>query len=374
MQTHLEESLQRDTDRICRNVVEMSRRAEKALRDCVTSLVTNDHQLAYAVILRDLFIDRKEEEIDRLCLEFILKQQPVAGNLRFAYSTFKVNLEIERVGDYAESIARHILKLEGPPPEEFCNSIAEMATLSIGMFRDSTKAFVERDVALARKSIETEETVDRLRRQFTREMVDRLKSQAVSFEAIDPLITISKRFERVSDQARNICREVQYMCTGEFAKHPGADQFRVLFIDATDSCLGPMAEAIGSSLGEQKFSFSSAGLSLKAVDADTVAFLSTKGLDISGTATRSVEQIRNLDHFHVIAALVGGVPRSVPYLPRKAVYLDWQIDDPSEAAGSLEQKRAEYERAYTYLRDNITDLVQAVLDAEVDTGGEAHDN
>jgi phosphate transport system protein len=364
MQTHLEESLQRDTDRIRDNVIEMARRAEKALQDCVAALVNSDRKLAYAVILRDLFIDKQEEEIDRLCLEFILRQQPVAGNLRFAYSTFKINLEIERVGDYAESIARHVLKLSAPPAREIGEAIVEMANLSTSMFRSSVRAFVDRDVDLARRSIEVEETVDRLRTQVNRALVAQLKEQTMAFEDFDPLMTIAKRFERVSDQARNICMEVQYMCTGQYVKHPGADQFRVLFVDDTGSCLGQMAEAIGRSLNQPKFAFNSAGLSLRAIDPGTVAFMREKGIDLSAAAPRAVEQIKNIDHYHVVVALSRGVQRSVPYVPRKAVFLDWHRDDPSSLEGAEQEKREAYERTYQFLKDHISDLMHAVLGAE----------
>src|SRR5512139_2037252 len=111
MPSRLEESLERDIERIRQKIREMSALAERALRDCVETLKDGDRQRAYAVILRDQYIDELEKEIDRLCLEFLVRQQPVASLLRFAYGTIKVNLELERVGDYAESIARQVIKL-----------------------------------------------------------------------------------------------------------------------------------------------------------------------------------------------------------------------------------------------------------------------
>jgi phosphate transport system protein len=113
MQLHLEQSVQRDVDLIRGKVVEMCGLDEKALRSCVRALREGNRQLAYAVILRDQYVDGMEKELDRLCLEFLVRQQPVAGLLRFAYATIKINLELERVGDYAESIARQTLKLIG---------------------------------------------------------------------------------------------------------------------------------------------------------------------------------------------------------------------------------------------------------------------
>src|SRR2546425_10493407 len=85
--------------------------SEHALIDCMKALEEKNRVLAYSIILRDQRIDELEKEVDRLCLEFLVRQQPVAGPLRFAYGTIRVNLELERVGDYAESIARQSLKL-----------------------------------------------------------------------------------------------------------------------------------------------------------------------------------------------------------------------------------------------------------------------
>src|SRR3954469_21095417 len=89
----------------------MASLAETALKSCVAALGAKNRQLAYSVILRDQRIDELEKEIDRLCLEFIVRQQPVAGTLRFAYAAIKINADLERVGDYAESMARQILAI-----------------------------------------------------------------------------------------------------------------------------------------------------------------------------------------------------------------------------------------------------------------------
>jgi phosphate transport system protein len=101
---HLEATLQRDISFIRGKVQEMAGRCEQALTSCVKALQESNRQLAYSVILRDRYSDELEKQVDRLCLEFIIRQQPVAGHLRFVYSTIKINAELERIGDYAESI------------------------------------------------------------------------------------------------------------------------------------------------------------------------------------------------------------------------------------------------------------------------------
>jgi len=173
---------------------------------------------------------------------------------------------------------------------------------------------------------------------------------------------ITRRFERVSDQARNVCMEVLYMCTGEYTRHQGTEAYRLLFVDSHNSCRSQMAEAIANSLNQPKFIFSSAGLTPAPISPRTLDFLRSKSLDTAHLTPKSLEQIPNLEHYHVIVSLAREAQKAFPLKPRKAVFLDWSLNDPSEVNGSPDQVRAAYETAYKFLQDHITDLVGAVLD------------
>jgi len=361
---HYEQSVERDLGRIRRKLAEMSALAQRALKDCIKALMENNRQLAYGVILRDQFIDELEKEIDRLALEFLVRQQPVAGLLRFAYATIKVNLELERVGDYAESMARQTLKLGSQkvtyPKERF----VEMAYTVIPMVEDAVQAFIEQNAELARKVIEREDAVDLLKRQLNQELVQQFRAGQLTFEALNPLMMIARRLERVSDQARNISMEVLYLCTGEYAKHPGAEAIRVLFVDEHNACRSLMAEAIASRMNLPRFIFSSAGLDPLPVSQDTVNFLKEKGMDVSGHSPKALNQVPNLDHYHVIVALSPEVRRAFPQKPRKVVFLDWTVTDPSVVEGGEAEKRAAYEQVYNYISEHLKDLVAAIIGQE----------
>ena len=359
--THLEESMQREVDRIRGKLIEMSVRGEQALRDCVKALLERNRQTAYAVILRDQYIDELEKEVDRLCLEFIVRQQPVAGLLRFAYAAIKINLELERVGDYAESIARQTLKLLDLTASFPIDRIQEIAELSIPMLRDATQAFVNQDAELARKTIETEQVVDILKSKLNHYLIALFREDKLPFEALNPLVMISRRFERVSDQARNICMETLYMCTGEYVKHAGAEAFRVLFIDEHNACRSQMAEAIAISLNQPKFIFTSAGLDSHPIDQRTIGFLKEKNLNVAHLTPKSINQVPNLDHYHVIIGLAPEASKAFSRKPRKLAFLDWSVSDPSQAHGTSEEVNAAYESAYQFIHEHIQDLVGAIL-------------
>lgn len=358
MTHHFEERLQQDMDRIRSKITEMSGLAEEALNKCLRALEEKNRQLAYVVILHDQYIDDLEKQIDRLCLEFLVRQQPAAQNLRFAYAAIKINLELERVGDYAESIARQSLKLmqlDIPLP---LDQLRAIAGLSIPMLHDAIQAFVNQDAELAHKTIVTEDAVDMLKRQLNGELVRLFQAHQIPFEALNPLLMISRRFERVSDQARNICMEVLYMCTGEYAKHPGTDLFRILFVDQHNSCRSQMAEAIANSLGLDRFIFASAGLEPRPVAASTIAFMKEKGLDVSRMVPKAISQVPQLDHFQVIVTLDPEARKAFPTKPRKVVFLDWNIANPSVLAG--EAARAGYEQTYQFLQTHLRDLTDAL--------------
>ncbi len=164
----LDAMLQQDIAEIQARVRTMGELAETALKTSLQALLERNRQKAYAVIVRDQRIDQLEKEIDHLCLEFLVRQQPAGRHLRFAYATIKINAELERIGDYAESIARQVLKiadLEGvPAPDKF----TEIAQVAISMLHAAVDAFLRQDAELARRTMVIEDRVDRMRGELNR--------------------------------------------------------------------------------------------------------------------------------------------------------------------------------------------------------------
>ena len=363
MASHLEAALQRDLAQICSRVTEMGELTERAVRSAVRALAQRDRQLAFAVILRDQYIDAAEKELDRLCLEFLVRHQPAAGLLRFAYATIKINLELERVGDYAESIAREALRLTKTTAPLPLDRLQQIVELAVPMLHDAIQAFVKQDEELARRTIETDEAVDLLRDRLTAELTSGYRDGAIPFDVLMPLVTAARRLERVSDQARNISMETLYLCTGEFAKHPGSGAIRVLFVDEHNACRGVMAEAIGTALGGSGFVFSSAGINPAPVAPETVRFMAGKGFDVSRAVPHALSEFANVDHQHVIVLLAPEAHRAFPRRPRKAVLLEWTVEDPFAGDASETAVDAAHERAFAFIEGQIRDLVSAIRDS-----------
>jgi phosphate transport system protein len=359
MASHYEESLERDINRIRGKVSEMAKLAEDALAAGISALVTRDRQKAYAIILRDRRIDELEKEVDRLCLEFLIRQQPVAKHLRFAYITIKVNLELERVGDYAESIARQVLKITKQGTVVPMERFQQLAAIVIPMLRDTVKAFITGDAALARDVITREAETDALRSQINADIFQLVQEGKIPREVANPLQTVARRYERAADQATNIAEEVIYMVTGEDPKPIGGDMWRMVFIDEHNHCRSQLAEAVAHNLDQPRFVFASAGLDPSPLDASTLAFLKSKGLTPPNPQSKSVDQLPNLDAAQIIVALDPAAKLAFPK-PTKAICLDWSLADPSTVTDPA-ARQAAFEQAYTFLSEQISDLCEAAL-------------
>ena len=229
-------------DLIRSKVAEMAGLSERALKASLRALVERNRQLAYSVILRDQYIDERETELNQLCLEFLVRQQPVAGQLRFVFTAIQINKELERIGDYAESIVRQVLAVSALEPQPPYAGFTALGNLSIAMLRDAVRSFLEEDPDLAWRTMATEEQGNTMRSAINAELTDLSRKGQLPMAALNPLMTITRRFERVTDQAKNLCEEVLYLCTGEFTKHKGGDAFRILFFDSNNACLSQMAE------------------------------------------------------------------------------------------------------------------------------------
>ncbi|MBC8245026.1 MAG: phosphate signaling complex protein PhoU [Verrucomicrobia bacterium] len=350
-QTHLEATLQRDIDTIRSKVQRMAGLAESALSDSLKALLDKNGQLAYSVILHDREIDDYEKEIDRLCLEFLVRQQPAAGPLRFVYATIKINLELERIGDYAESIARRGLVVNSLDLDLDYSDFEAISANSLTMLKDAIRAFLEQDADLAKTTMLAQREANRMRDKINDVLFQLRAEDKIPITALTPLQTIARRLERVADQSKNICEETLYMCTGQYMKHLGRDTFRVLFVDDDNAGASQVAEAIGNALGQANFVFSSAGISAEKVTEETIGFLKAKGHDISSNISKSVDNIPNLDHYQVVVALSESAQNAFPAPPTKTISIAWEL---GQAEGDIDT-------TYAFLSQNINDLVQAIL-------------
>jgi phosphate transport system protein len=356
----LEELVERDLREIRRQLRGMADLVVRALQDAVTALRSRDRRLAYAVILTDNRIDALEGHIDRMCQEFLVRHMPVATQLRFIIAATKVNSELERMGDYADAVARRTVSLvtaaELPAVERMC----EMAVLSVEMVRAATDAFLEGDVAKANHALELEARVDDENHSIFHDL-SHPETGERDLTTRFALLGILNRIERVADRACNIAEDAIYAAKGEVLRHAPRQQLRVLLLSPRDATLGPMAEAIARRRAPLRCSFASCGLAPAPLDPRMVAYMASRGIEVTRPRPRGLEDVGPLDDFYVVVLLSREAEEGCPVLPYKTVALTWDIPDPSKVEGTPQEVEAAYAKAYHEIDTKLGDLVAAML-------------
>ncbi len=195
------------------SLIRMGALCEGAIANATKALLDGDHSLARRAIEIDTEIDQAEREVESLCLKLLLQQQPVARDLRQISSALKMITDMERIGDQASDISEMVLGFELRPAAHAAH-IGDMARATIGMVTDSIDAYVRRDLDLARRVIEEDDTVDRLFLTVKRELLAGLTSGPAGGEAALDLLMIAKYYERIGDHATNIAEWVEFSITG----------------------------------------------------------------------------------------------------------------------------------------------------------------
>ncbi|MBR7132722.1 MAG: phosphate signaling complex protein PhoU [Clostridia bacterium] len=198
-------------------LVKMGALCENVISAAVKALLDNDLSLCEKVFAADSEIDRKEREIEAVCMRLLLQQQPVAHDLRIISSALKMISDMERIGDQASDIAE-IVEFVGKSDIKSRIHIKDMATAAIKMVADSVHSFVNNDLSLALSVMEYDDEVDRLFDCVKAELVGVISSDIKSGELCIDLLMIAKYLERIGDHAVNIAEWVEYSITGNHRK------------------------------------------------------------------------------------------------------------------------------------------------------------
>lgn len=198
-------------------LITMGALCEEAISGAAKYLIDNDSALKEKVIDTDKQIDRKERDIENLCLRLILHQQPVATDLRLISAALKMISDMERIGDQASDIAEMVKFVNKTNLRENVH-IGDMARATIKMVTDSIDSFVKRDRDIAQSVILHDDTVDNLFLKIKGELISAIKDGTGDAEALIDLLMIAKYFERIGDHAENIAEWVIYSITGKHAE------------------------------------------------------------------------------------------------------------------------------------------------------------
>lgn len=204
----------------------MSQIAEQRTDVAVEALLTRDSERAQLVIDGDAEINRMEVEVERLAVELLALQQPMARDLRFIIGAIKVSNDLERVGDHAVNIAESALRLgdQGPVQEQALKlaaipEIEDMARRARKMLGDSLDAFIRADGALGRAVCKEDDVVDALHDSVFRVLLTHMMGDPSTINSSLERLLVSRNLERIADLATNIGEDAVYLAEGKQIKH-----------------------------------------------------------------------------------------------------------------------------------------------------------
>ncbi len=196
------------------NLTEMGHLIENAIDNTLKAFENEDEELAKEIIQGDRNINDIEKTIESRCLSLILKQQPVARDLRIVTTALKVVTDMERIGDHAADIAELIIREKREPIYNLVKHIPEMGRVSKEMVHDAVVAFTTLDIEMARMIIKKDDVVDDLFDKVKEEVATMLRASNEHVDQCVDILMIAKYFERIGDHAVNLCEWTEFNETG----------------------------------------------------------------------------------------------------------------------------------------------------------------
>lgn len=206
-------------------LIEMAAFVEQSITDAMKAVRERDAELANQVSKNDRAVDRMERQIEDMCLVLLLKQQPVAGDLRFISSALKIITDLERIGDHAQDICEISLTMDQKPLSVETKMMEQMFEESTSMIKMAIDAFITKDEDLANQCINHDDVVDDLFIRSRNKIIKLLQEGHASPEELIDLLQIAKYLERVGDHAQNIGEWVIFSLTGHHKDYLGVETF-----------------------------------------------------------------------------------------------------------------------------------------------------
>ncbi len=218
----LRSNFEKDLNKLHVDLDKMCHLVTLAIENCISAFKSSDRELCRDILAGDKVINDMERTIEARCLSLILKQQPIASDLRDVSTALKVVTDLERIGDQSADIAEILLETDVKCPYKMVEHIPNMATLSRDMVRGAVEAFHEHDLKKALKIKELEKQMDRLFEAVKVELVQIVNEDKENVDIVINFLMIAKYFERIGDHAVNICEWIEFNQTGT------VDNFRLI--------------------------------------------------------------------------------------------------------------------------------------------------
>lgn len=213
------ESFDRELGQLEAEVILLGGMVENAIFEALAALKDRDLARSQTLIDNDDEIDEKEWSIERGCIRLLRREAPLARDLRRIITILELANELERMGDYAEGIAKLSLMMGDEPPLKELIDIPVMGEIAVSMVKRSLEAFLERDpdkvIEISQTLVPDDDRVDEINRQVRYDLFELMKASPENVVRGTYLLWAAHNIERIADRATNIAERAIYQATGE---------------------------------------------------------------------------------------------------------------------------------------------------------------
>ncbi len=331
-----EARLERDLESVRKRIRRMGRAVVIALRNATRSTLQHDSELATATVLGDMPINRLDREVDHRCHLFIAKHLPTGGHLRFVSSAMRLSKTLERIGDYAQTIARASLHLSQAPPAEVARDIQMLGEHAAEVLQQSLAAYDQASVVDARA---TKNRVGQFGDTFDQvfsHLVAAGESRDHPMEDLFSLEAICNRLERVLHQAKNICEQTIFAVTGERKEEK---TFDFLFVDSRGDGASLLAANYCRRAYPDAGTFRYAGWSsIEEPDQAFVSYAEGLGVDLSMDVPVSFSDVKgHIADYDIVVDLGGRLGKHLRKIPFHTTVLNWPMEEPQNPEAVYQQ-------------------------------------
>ena len=195
-------------------LIQMGHMVEQAIEHAIEAMVHQDAEKARQNMEFDSEVDQQEKDIETLCMKLLMKQQPVARDLRLISAALKMITDMERIGDQAADISELALCLVNEKELPMMDRMKQMSQECMLMVMKALEAFVAKDIEMAKKVIARDDAIDAMFDDTKKEVIELIQNHGAGAEVATDLLMVAKYFERIGDHATNIAEWVIFSING----------------------------------------------------------------------------------------------------------------------------------------------------------------
>lgn len=221
---HVVKAYDEELRRLDETIAKMGALAATQIDAALKVLEARDSAMARTIFDRDEEVDGLERDVDTFTVRLLALRQPMADDLRGIVSALRISIDLERMADYAVSIARRAMDLRDGVPTLAVERIQRIGEILQGMLEEVRAAYRDRDAERARDAWRRDDQVDSLYLELLNILHTRMVDDPGGAQACTHLLFVAKSLERIGDHLTNVCEHIVYRATGQVldASHPGA--------------------------------------------------------------------------------------------------------------------------------------------------------